>query len=68
MITVKNLGKNNNYVNTIHKPANALIRDRSNRRELEFPPSYSYSSIYSPAGPCVGSQRTTEMSVVMSRS
>jgi len=46
-------------------PASALIRERSKSLELEFPPSYSYSSTIS----CwsVGSQppRTTEMSVVI---
>jgi hypothetical protein len=46
-------------------PANALIRERSKSLELEFPPSYSYSSTISCCS--VGSQppRTTEMSVVI---
>ena len=46
-------------------PANALILDRSKRRELEFPPSYSYSSIYSCPFWLLGSQRTIEISVVI---
>lgn len=46
-------------------PAKALIRERSKSLELEFPPSYSYSSTISCCS--VGSQppRTTEMSVVI---
>lgn len=46
-------------------PASALIRERSKSLELEFPPSYSYSSTISCCS--VGSQppRTTEMSVVI---
>lgn len=46
-------------------PAKALMRERSKSLELEFPPSYSYSSTISCCS--VGSQppRTTEMSVVI---
>lgn len=46
-------------------PANALIRDRSNSLDDELPPSYSNSSMISWPWPMDGSQRDTDMSVVI---
>lgn len=56
---------NKQLINKIGIPANALIRERSKSLELEFPPSYSYSSTISCCN--VGSHppRTTEISVVI---
>ena len=61
---VKEKGEGKNEENE-DVPAKALIRERSKSLELEFPPSYSYSSTISCCS--VGSQppRTTEMSVVI---
>lgn len=75
MVIVKDIKDNCNkmYMNeAIEKenrqsfvPASALMRERSKSLELEFPPSYSYSSTISCCS--VGSQppRTTEISVVI---
>lgn len=55
----------NKDYNIKNPPANALMRDRSNSLDDELPPSYSNSSMISWPWPMDGSQRDTDMSVVI---